>query len=135
MLSVLIWTPIFGALLVALLPKKLPAVNIRLAGLFISGLVLLWNIFVLLKFDISNPGMQLREYLPWNETLGLNYQLGVDGLSLLLLVLNSLLTWISIYSSSKTTERPRLFYSMILLISGGVAGAFLAENLLLFFFF
>lgn len=135
MLSVLIWGPIFGALLVALLPKRLPAINIRLAGLFISGLVLLWNLFVLLKFDITNPGMQLREYLPWNETLGLNYQLGVDGLSLMMLVLNSLLTWIAIYSSSKTTERPRLFYSMVLLVSGGVAGAFLAENLLLFFLF
>jgi NAD(P)H-quinone oxidoreductase subunit 4 len=95
----------------------------------------LWNIFILYKFDIYIPGMQFQEYLPWNETLGLSYQLGVDGLSILMLVLNSLLTWIAIYSSSQDTERPRLFYSMILLVSGGVAGAFLAENLLLFFLF
>jgi NAD(P)H-quinone oxidoreductase subunit 4 len=123
MLSVLIWLPILGAILVALLPKNLTASNIRFASLFISGITLLWNLFVLLKFNIANPGMQLQEYLPWNETLGLNYQL------------NSLLTWIAIYSSSKQTERPRLFYSLMLLISGGVAGAFTSENLLLFFLF
>ncbi|PAX54085.1 NADH-quinone oxidoreductase subunit M [Brunnivagina elsteri] len=135
MLSVLIWVPIFGALLVALFPNKLPTGNVRLGALFISGFTLLWNVFVLIKFDVSNPGMQFRENIPWNETLGLNYQLGVDGLSILMLALNSLLTWIAIYSSSKDTARPRLFYSLILLISGGVAGAFMAENLLLFFLF
>ena len=135
MLSVLIWLPILAAALIAILPVSFPKHRIRLTALILAGIVLFWNLFILLKFDISNPGMQFKEYLPWNETLGLSYQIGVDGLSILMLVLNSLLTWISIYSSSKETERPRLFYSMILLVSGGVAGAFLAENLLLFFLF
>ncbi|MBN3951396.1 MAG: NADH-quinone oxidoreductase subunit M [Nostoc sp. NMS7] len=135
MLSVLIWLPIFAAIFIAVLPLNIPKDRIRLTALILAGIVLFWNIFILLKFDISNPGMQFQEYLPWNETLGLSYQLGVDGLSILMLVLNSLLTWIAIYSSSKETERPRLFYSMILLVSGGVAGAFVAENLLLFFLF
>lgn len=136
MLSALIWIPIISAIIIGFLPGKVvPASRVRLVSLTIAGIVLLWNLFILLKFDISNPGMQFQEYLPWNETLGLSYQLGVDGLSILMLVLNSLLTWIAIYSSSKETERPRLFYSLILLVSGGVAGAFLAENLLLFFLF
>lgn len=136
MLSVLIWIPILAAIIIGFLPGKLiQSSQIRLASLTVAGLVLLWNIFILFKFDLTNPGMQLTEYLPWNETLGLNYQLGVDGLSLLMLVLNSLLTWIAICSSSQDTERPRLFYSLILLVSGGVAGAFVAQNLLLFFLF
>ena len=136
MLSVLIWLPIIAAIIIGFYPaKNVPASQIRLVSLIVTGLVLLWNIFILLKFDISNPGMQFTEYLPWNETLGLNYQLGVDGLSILMLVLNSFLTWIAIYSSSKDTERPRLFYSLILFITGGVAGAFLSQNLLLFFLF
>jgi NAD(P)H-quinone oxidoreductase subunit 4 len=135
MLSVLIVLPFLAAVLIALLPKNISAPTIRLAALFFSGITLLWNLFILLKFDISNSGMQFRENLPWNETLGLSYQLGVDGLSILMLVLNSLLTWIAIYSSSQQTHRPKLFYSLILLISGGIAGAFLAENLLLFFLF
>ncbi|MBE9034922.1 NADH-quinone oxidoreductase subunit M [aff. Roholtiella sp. LEGE 12411] len=135
MLSVLILLPILAAAFIVFLPKSFSANRIRLGALFFSGIVLIWNIFILLKFDISNPEMQFQEYLPWNETLGLSYQLGVDGLSILMLVLNSLLTWIAIYSSNQQTERPRLFYSMVLLVSGGVAGAFLAENLLLFFLF
>ncbi|MBF2066783.1 MAG: NADH-quinone oxidoreductase subunit M [Calothrix sp. C42_A2020_038] len=135
MLSVLIWAPILGALIVALLPQKLPAGNIRFISLFIAGLVFLWNLFILLKFSTTNTGIQFAEYLPWNETLGLNYQLGVDGLSIPMLLLNSFLTWIAIYSSSKQVERPRLFYSLILMVSGGVAGAFAAQNLLLFFLF
>ncbi len=135
MLSILIWLPIFGAVVIGFWPSVMPAISARLASLTVAGLVLLWNLFILLKFDLSNPVMQFQEYLPWNETLGLSYKLGVDGLSVLMLVLNSLLTMIAIYSSSKQTERPRLFYSLILFVSGGVAGAFLAENLLLFFLF
>ncbi|GAA6617605.1 NADH-quinone oxidoreductase subunit M [Scytonema sp. NUACC26] len=135
MLSTLIWLPILGAVVISFLPKAIPASNVRLTALTTAGIVLLWNIFLLLKFDVSNSGIQLQEYLPWNETLGLNYQLGADGLSILMLLLNSLLTWIAIYSSNQQTERPRLFYSLILLVSGGVAGAFAAQNLLLFFLF
>ncbi|BAZ50115.1 NAD(P)H-quinone oxidoreductase subunit M [Nostoc sp. NIES-4103] len=135
MLSVLIWLPILTAAVIAVLPLNIPANRIRLGALTLSGIILLWNLFILLKFDINNPGMQLQEYLPWNETLGLSYKLGVDGISILMLILNSLLTWIAIYSSNQQIERPRLFYSLILLVSGGVAGAFLAENLLLFFLF
>lgn len=135
MLSVLIWLPILGAAIVAFLPKNIPTERIRLAALLIAGFTLAWNIFLLLKFDTNNPGIQFLENIPWNETLGLSYQLGTDGLSILMLILNSLLTWIAIYSSAKQTERPRLFYSLILLVSGGVAGAFAAQNLLLFFLF
>ncbi len=135
MLSTLIWLPIVAAAVIGFWPSNIPAARTRFLSLMVAGLVVLWNLFILLKFDISNPGMQLQEYLPWNETLGLSYKLGVDGLSVLMLLLNSLLTWIAIYSSSNQTERPRLFYSLILLVSGGVAGAFVTENLLLFFLF
>ncbi|MEB3181757.1 MAG: NADH-quinone oxidoreductase subunit M [Nostocaceae cyanobacterium] len=136
MLSVLIWAPIIGAAAIAFLPGGANQPNrVRLAAATVAFFTLLWNLFLLLKFDINNPGMQLTEYLPWNETLGLGYQLGADGLSMVMLVLNSFLTWIAIYCSSQDTERPRLFYSLILFISGGVAGAFAAQNLLLFFLF
>ena len=65
--------------------------------------------------------------------LGLNYDLGLDGLSLLMVALNSLITWVALWSSRSEIERARMFYALMLLVSGGVAGAFLAQNLLLFF--
>jgi NAD(P)H-quinone oxidoreductase subunit 4 len=135
MLSLLIWLPILGAAVIGFLPASVPARQIRNAALTISGVALLWTVWLLLRFDLSDAGFQFREYLPWIETLGLNYELAMDGLALVLVALNSFLTWIALLSSSEQTERPRLFYSMILLVSGGVAGAFLAQNLLLFFLF
>jgi NAD(P)H-quinone oxidoreductase subunit 4 len=135
MLSTLIWLPILGAALIGFLPGTFAARQVRSAALICSGIVLLWTIWVMTQFNLTSSDMQFQEYLPWIETLGLNYQLGVDGLSLVLLALNSFLTWIAIYSTREQIDRPRLFYALVLLISGGVAGAFLAQNLLLFFLF
>jgi NAD(P)H-quinone oxidoreductase subunit 4 len=135
MLSALIWVPLIGAAVIGFLPQTLSVARTRSIALTVSGLVCLWTLWVMTQFNLTESGLQFQEYLPWIETLGLNYQLGVDGLSLLMVALNSFLTWIAIYSTSKQVDRPRLFYALVLLISGGVAGAFLAQNLLLFFLF
>lgn len=133
MLSPLIWLPIAGALLIAFLPLKLKSARIREVALVISGVVLIWTIGLFTQFDLGTANFQMREFMAWLPMLGLNYDLAVDGLSLMMIALNSLLTWIAIYGSDKETERPRFFYALMLLVSGGVAGAFLAQNLLLFF--
>ncbi len=135
MLSVLIWLPMVGAAVIGFLPQSVPTKQVRNAALAVSGVVLLWTIWLFTQFDLADAGLQFREYLPWIETLGMNYELAMDGLALVLVGLNSILTFIALLSSSEKTERPRLFYSMILLVCGGVAGAFLAQNLLLFFLF
>ncbi len=77
--------------------------------------------------------MQFVENYTWVDTLGLSYRLGLDGLSLPLIALNSLLTWVAIYSSEAQIDRPRLYYSLILLLNAAVSGVFLAQDLLLFF--
>jgi NAD(P)H-quinone oxidoreductase subunit 4 len=69
------------------------------------------------------------------DNLGLRYQLGIDGLSFPLLALNGLLTCIAVYVSDVAIERPRFYYSLLLLLNFSVVGAFVAENLLLFFLF
>jgi NAD(P)H-quinone oxidoreductase subunit 4 len=135
MLSLIIWIPILAAALIGFVPSQQPTNRIRLGALSVSGVVLLLTVVLLAQFDINNPGLQFQEFLPWLDMLGLNYELGVDGLSLVMVALNSILTVIAILTSSDKIERPRMFYSMMLLISGGVAGAFMAQNLLLFFLF
>ncbi|NJN86218.1 MAG: NADH-quinone oxidoreductase subunit M [Leptolyngbyaceae cyanobacterium SL_7_1] len=134
MLSTLIWFPIAGALAIGFLPS-LPVQRTKLLALVVSGITLVWALWVTAQFDFTNPALQFQENLPWLDALGLDYQLGIDGLSLPLLVLGNFLTWIAIYSSSETTDRPRLFYPLVLFASGAVTGAFLAQNLLLFFLF
>lgn len=133
MLSTLIWFPVVGAIAIILLP--IPENRLKITTLIVSGAVLIWSLWLVSQFDFSDPAGQFQELLPWLPALGLDYDLVVDGLSLPMLVLNGFLTWIAIYSSDEKTDRPRLFYALMLLVSGAVAGAFLAHNLLLFFIF
>nr|MDJ0846684.1 NADH-quinone oxidoreductase subunit M [Crocosphaera sp.] len=135
MLTTLIIIPLIGAGLIAFLPGKQEASFYRSLALVLTTLLLIFTLIIGFQFDISNPNMQFTESVPWIAAIGLNYHLGVDGLSFPLLFLNSLLTLIAIYASSKTVERSRFYYALILILNSGVSGAFLAQNLLLFFLF
>ena len=96
---------------------------------------LIVSLCLLPQFDLSVTDLQLRESLPWHETLGLGYELGIDGLSLPLLIMNSLLSLVAVYASEVDIRRHRFYYVLLLLITFAVAGAFVAQNLLLFFIF
>ncbi len=135
MLSTLIWVPVLGAALVGFWPGSMAASRARFLALAIASSLIVWTVVLFSQFDISNGGMQFSEFVPWIDTLGLNYFLGVDGLSLPLLALTGLLTWIAIYSSGESVARPRLYYALILLVNAGVVGSFVAQNLLLFVLF
>ncbi|NES84714.1 MAG: NADH-quinone oxidoreductase subunit M [Moorea sp. SIO2B7] len=135
MLSVLIWVPILGAAIIGFLPESKQNQHYRLIALLMGGGILIWTIAIAIQFEPTQSGMQFSERLSWIEWLGLSYHLGLDGLSLSLIFLNSLLTLIAIFSSSKSLHRPRFYYAMLLLLSAGAAGAFLAQDLLLFFLF
>lgn len=134
MLSALIWIPILGAILVSFYPG-ITASRARWLALITTGICFAWAIALAVQFDAGIATLQFEENFSWIETLGLTYQLGLDGLSLPLIVLNGLLTWLAIYSSDESIQRPRLYYSLMLLLNAGVAGAFLSQNLLLFFLF
>jgi NAD(P)H-quinone oxidoreductase subunit 4 len=135
MLSTLVWLPILGAAIVGFFPGNAAATRIRSVALAIATAILLVTLWLGFQFDITNPAMQFQESLPWIPQIGLTYKLGVDGLSFPLLALSSLLTLIVIFSGRIEIERSRLKYALILLVNAGVAGAFLAQNLLLFVLF
>lgn len=135
MLSALIWIPILGAALIGFWPRAVSSKNVRNLALAMAGITLILSVILAAQFDINASQLQFAEFLPWIDVLGLNYNLGVDGLSLPLVILNALLTGVAIYSTDEFIRRPRIYYSLILLIMGGVNGAFLAQNLLLFFLF
>ncbi|MCU0536814.1 MAG: NADH-quinone oxidoreductase subunit M [Hydrococcus sp. Prado102] len=135
MLSALVWMPFLGAALITFYPGKLETIHTRKIALVVASSVLVLNLILGFEFNPTNPDMQLSEYLPWISWLGLNYHLGVDGLSFPLIFINSLLTLIAIYSSNESIHRPRFYYALLFILSGGVGGAFLAQNLLLFFLF
>jgi NAD(P)H-quinone oxidoreductase subunit 4 len=128
MLSTLLIIPLVGVLLIAVLPDRT-----RSIASYVALATIVWTVWLLTQFNIANPGMQFVENFTWVKALGLSYRLGVDGLSLPLIALNSLLTWVAIYSSDEQIARPRLYYSLILVLNAAVSGVFLAQDLLLFF--
>lgn len=135
MLSVLILVPLIGAALIGFSPSGISGKFARGVALVFASIAFLWTIVLAIQFHPGEITQQFAESLPWVDVLGLNYNLGIDGLSLPLLVLNGLLTCIAIYSSDEFLQRPKFYYSLILLLSAGVTGAFLAQDLLLFFLF
>ncbi|CCQ57042.1 NADH dehydrogenase subunit 4, Involved in CO2 fixation [Crocosphaera watsonii WH 0005] len=135
MLSFLLLFPVIGAILIGLVPGKLQSSHLRQITTVFAFIIFGATIWLLTQFNLSDPGWQFSEYLPWADFIGLSYSLAVDGLSLPLIALNSLLTIIAIYSMGENVERPRLYYSLTLLINAGITGALAAQNLLLFIIF
>jgi len=135
MLSLFILIPVIGAMIVGILPANLISRQVRSVALIIAIAIFAFTIKLAIDFDLTDPNFQFSEYLSWIPQLGLSYSLGVDGLSLPLMGLNAILTIIAIASTRPELERPRLYYSMILLVNAGIAGAFIAQNLLLFVLF
>jgi len=135
MLSALIWLPVLGAALIGFWPQPLTPQRSRLIAQAIAILTFLGTLFLASGFDLQIAGLQFQEQISWIAPLGLDYQLGVDGLSLPLVVLNGLLVWLAVQTTPETVARPRLFYSLLLLLGTAVTGAFVAQNLLLFFLF
>jgi NAD(P)H-quinone oxidoreductase subunit 4 len=135
MLSALIWVPFVAALVIALLPEQAAEARSRWIAAIAAAIAFALALLVLVQFDPSLSGFQFTEQLPWLQDLGLSYRLGVDGLSLPLVMLTTLLMGLVIYATDSQIERPRLYYAMLMLIGGGVTGVFLAQDLLLFFLF
>ena len=135
MLSALILLPLLGAIIIGFSPIGITPKTSRNLALIAITLTFLWTIVLGIQFQPTDFHQQFAESFPWVDVLGLSYQISVDGLSLPLLFLNGLLTGIAIYSTNPDIQRPRLYYSLLLVLSAAVMGAFLAQDLLLFFIF
>ncbi len=135
MLSLFILIPGICAILIGLLPGKLVSRQISYVALIMATTLLALTVKLAIDFDLTTANFQLTEYWNWIPQLGLSYSLGIDGLSFSLLALNAILTTFAIACTQANLERPRLYYSLIFLVNAGLSGAFLSQNLLLFFLF
>ena len=132
MLTPLVLIPLVGALLLLLLPAELQPGRLRSVALSTLTLLLGWSLLVCLRFDPSIAAMQLQESHTWLPSIGLEYRLAVDGLSLPLVLINGALSLVAAICTRDISQRPRIYFALLLLISAAVNGAFLAGNLLLF---
>ena len=131
MLTALWLVPAAGGLLVSLVPRRLA----RPVGLLASALGLALAVAVAVLFQSGHSGYQFEEYVPWIRDYSIAYHMGIDGISLWLVLLNALLAVIAILAAGDRVGRPRGFIALILMLEGGMAGVFLAADLLLFYVF
>ena len=135
LLSVLIFFPALGALALLLLRGD-DHVWIRRLSLTISVVEFIFSLFLIPKVPIGVSGYSLVEYYNWIANPPIHYHLGIDGISLFLVILTTFLTPISVLASwSSINHRVKEFFVMLLMLEVGVIGVFVSLDLFLFFLF
>ena len=134
MLTALILTPVVAAVVVALVPSKRSELHLPLGfGLSMIPLALAGVLFF--QFHVGEAGFQFTEQATWYEPWGIGWNLGVDGISLGLIVLTGLLIPIALAASTHIDQRVKEFVVFTLLLEAGLIGTFLSLDLFLFFVF
>jgi NADH-quinone oxidoreductase subunit M len=135
LLTIILALPLVGAITVALLPRQ-EVRQARHMGVFFSILTALVSLLLLPGFKIAEAGMQHELDLVWVKSLGIHFHVGVDGVSLWLVLLTTILTPIVMLSAYKhITAKVREFVISMLLLQVGMLGAFVALDLFLFYVF
>ncbi|MEE9443883.1 MAG: NADH-quinone oxidoreductase subunit M [candidate division Zixibacteria bacterium] len=133
-LTYTIFIPLLGAIVLLFLDKEKHNI-IRWVSTFFAFIAFILTIFILRDFDWTTSQMQFMESHTWIPTIGSNYLLGVDGISVPMLLLTSLLSLISIVISFNITKRVKEYFVFFLLLECGMIGVFAALDFFLFYVF
>ncbi len=134
-LTVLTFLPLAGAVMIAFLRRE-AAASIRGVALVVSLFTFVLAIKIFSDFSPNQPGMQFIEHSPWISVPPINYHLGVDGLSVLLILLTAFLTPLAVLASwTSITTRSKEFFMFLLALETGMVGVFASLDLFLFFIF
>jgi len=133
-LTVVTFAPLAGGVLLLAVPRTARNV-LRWWALVVSLAVFGLSIGMLAQFHTGLAGYQLVEDVRWIPSLGVNYTMGIDGISLFMVLLTTFLTPIAVLASWNVEREPRAYFFAFLLLETATIGAFLALDLLLFFFF
>jgi NADH-quinone oxidoreductase subunit M len=135
LLSILVFTPIIGAVIVYLAGFANEKLSKALT-ILISASTIAITLFIFLTFNGASTGFQLVEKYEWAPALGLTFTLGVDGISLPLLIISGLLTTLSAAGSwEQIKTKVREYNALLLLFEGAIIGVFTSLNLIAFYVF
>ena len=135
LLTLILFLPLVGMLALFLIPEGNPRL-IRLFANITSAVVFAVSLCLIPVFQLNAPGFQFVERATWIPSIGAQYLIGIDGISLALILLSTLISFLAILSSWKSVpERAKLYYAMILLLETGVIGVFVSLDLFLFYIF
>ncbi|MEO5341235.1 MAG: NADH-quinone oxidoreductase subunit M [Magnetococcus sp. MYC-9] len=132
-LTLMLLLPLLGAVLIGLLPVRYGSYS-RGIALFVAGVTLLLGWGLLNFYDPTFAGLQFVEREFWQWQAG-SYRLGVDGFSLPMILLATLLVFVALLASSAIRDQPQGFYLFMLLLEMGLLGVFMAQDWSLFYIF
>ncbi|HEV8584732.1 MAG TPA: NADH-quinone oxidoreductase subunit M [Methylomirabilota bacterium] len=136
-LSVITWAPFVGALLIMFTARRSP-LAVRLIAAVTTGISTLLSLWLYAAYDrdiAQTTGFQFYEKVPLVPPLGINYELGVDGISLLMVLLTSIIIFAGVFASWTVATRSQEFYALLLALVTGVYGVFVSLDLFVFFLF
>ncbi len=133
-LTALLAIPVIGALVLLLVSREKRQLLFTVA-LIATALNFLWSLKILGQFDGTKGEMQLIERVPWMPLYGIEYAVGIDGISLFLILLTTLLMPIAILASWSVRDKLKEYLFFMLLLETGMLGAFVALDLFLFYVF
>lgn len=135
LLSVLIWLPILGGALV-LAVGNARADAARWLGLAVAVLTFVFSIGLLAGFDYANPGLQFVESHAWIPSFDIHYNVGADGIAVALLLLNTLITVLTLAGAwGSVNKRVAQYVAAFLILEGLTNGIFAASDAILFYVF
>ena len=134
MLTILLLIPVVTCVAVLLLPARMEraAKGLTIAS---ASLTFLWSLFVLSRFAIGSSALQMVQSVPWVPTVGMAFKVGIDGLSLPLVLLTTLLTLLCAIYTWRLDRQVKAFCFLLLLLQIGMIGVFLALDAVLFYVF
>ena len=136
LLSIVTYIPAVGAVLMALFVSGKNAAAIRNTALGIALIDFVASLGLLFKFQVGVPGFQLIEKVSWIQSFGIQYFMGVDGISLLLVLLTTLLGVLAILSSfTSITDQVKEYMVCLLFLQTGMIGVFFSLDVVLFYIF
>jgi len=134
-LTIVTFLPLLGTLFIMLLPKD-SHVSIKHSALFFTLLTFVASLCLIFRFDPMATGMQFVAQVPWVSDMGISYHVGIDGISLLLILLTTFLTAIAVLSTFSAVEHSHKgFYASILILETGMLGVFVTLDLFMFYVF
>lgn len=134
LLTLLLLLPMIGASVILLLPGDRQRL-IRIVALMAAGAALVWSWGLLTQFDTSVAGFQLTESHRWNPRLGTSFALALDGFSFPMVLLATLLCFVSLLASAGIRDRSKGYYVLVLLLESAILGVFMARDWALFYIF
>jgi NADH-quinone oxidoreductase subunit M len=138
LLTIVTFLPLLGVAAILLLKplRRESDVTIRRIALATSIATFIGTLIILLSYNSGRAGLQLVDRVPWIPSWNISYFMGVDGLSILFVLLTSFISMLAVYSSfSAISNQVKGYYIFMLLLEIGMLGVFLAQDLFLFYVF